>query len=105
MRFSAKEGLFKTMRNVGEAVNIEGSESEDYNYLISKAESEHLEPEAFAAVPIVIVDDVLYVIFIDNENRTYPIDDEVFRSIVGLTKQAALSLERNFYKAKLQPQA
>ena len=102
LSFSIKKGLFKNLRKNGKAVLVDSEESRDYKYLITEDEAERLKPKAFAVVPIIIIDEVNYAIFVDAPKNDHPIENEAFRSMISLTKQATLTLERNYFKANLK---
>jgi hypothetical protein len=104
LSFTAANGLFKHLRETSEVVSIVDENHEVYSALITPDEMFRLEPQAFAAFPIRILDEVKYVLFIDNHNRKIPINDEAIRSMTSLANQGALSLERNLFKARMNNQ-
>jgi len=104
LSFNAANGLFRHLRETGEVTSIVDENHEVYGTLITPDEMSRLEPQAFAAIPIRILDEVRYVLFIDNHNRKVPISDEAIRSMTSLTNQGALSLERSLYKTRIKNQ-
>ncbi len=99
--FSAKTGLFKEMREQGKAVSVGDENREHYESLITSDEGERLKPLAFITVPIKIMSEVRYVLFVDGPNKAVPIEDKALRSIVSLSHQCAITLERNLFMKKL----
>jgi len=100
--FSVKNGIFRHLYNNGKALLIDGKNSKDYEYLVTEDEAQRLELQAFAIIPIKILDKPKYAIFIDAPNRETPIDIEAFRSMISLSNQATLTLERNLFKEKIK---
>jgi len=104
LSFSIKNGIFRHLYNNGKALLIDGEDSKDYKYLVTEDETERLGPLAFAVIPINVLDKPQFAIFVDAPNREMPIDVEAFRSMISLTNQAILTLERNLFREKIEHQ-
>jgi hypothetical protein len=102
LNFSIKTGLFKYIKEKGDFISIVGDNLEIYGSLVTADEVKRLDLQAFAAIPIKILNEVQYVIITDSHDKNTPIDDETLRSIISLANQAAMSLERNLLRAMLE---
>lgn len=100
LNLSAKGGLFEHMRKTGRAVTFYKKSPE---FTMTKDERERLKVDCYAAVPIKILDDVQYVVLAAPPREGSAIDDDTLASIMSLTNQAGMVLERNLLKAKLMP--
>jgi hypothetical protein len=100
LSFSSRTGLFKNLKANGNPISIVSSDSEVYSDLVAPGEFDNLQTDAFAVIPLRVLDEVRYAIFVDATCRENAIDDEALRSIVSLANQGALSLERNIYKSR-----
>ncbi len=100
INLSAKGGLFEHMRKTGRAVTFYKKSPE---FTMTKDERDRLRVDCYAAVPIKILDDVQYVVLAAPPREGGAIDDDTLASIMSLTNQAGMVLERNLLKAKLMP--
>jgi len=98
MSFSARSGLFKHLREVGNPVSFV---NESREVPVTKDELSRLQTSVFIAVPIKIIDEVRFVVFADAPSRNEPINDDLMASVMSLTNQAGMVLERNLLRAKL----
>ncbi len=100
LSFSSRTGLFKNLHTSGNPISIVSHDSEVYSDLVAPGEFDDLQVDAFAVIPLKVLDEVRYAIFVDATCRTNAIDDETMRSIVSLANQGAMSLERNIFKSR-----
>jgi len=74
-------------------VNILDASADIYESMLNEAEKKALAAPAFCLFPIPIVDEVEYVVLVENpEGR--PIEDNKVRSVESFISQAAMALER-----------
>lgn len=102
--FSAKTGLFKELREKSKAISVDDENREQYESLITSDEAERLKPLAFVTVPIKVLGEVRYALYVDAPNKAVPIATDALRSMVSLVNQCAITLERNLFMAKLNMQ-
>ncbi|MEE9554977.1 MAG: HDOD domain-containing protein [candidate division Zixibacteria bacterium] len=102
--FSAQNGLFKEMREQGKAVSVGDENRELLESFENSNDGERLKPLAFVAIPIRILGDVRYVLFVDAPSKAIPVEKEAIRSMVSLASQCAITLERNLFMTKLNLQ-
>lgn len=102
LNFTGKEGLFQHLTTYKISLAVAEKSWESLGAIVSVEEAKRLEAGCFAAIPIMISDEVEYVVFMDAPNRTLPISEEVIRSIESLTGQAGLVLERNMLRAMIK---
>ncbi|MDH3889801.1 MAG: HDOD domain-containing protein [candidate division Zixibacteria bacterium] len=100
LNLSAKGGLFEHMRKAGRAVTFYKKSPE---FAMTKDEAHRLKVDCFAAVPLKILDDVQYVVLAAPPREGGAITDDTLASIMSLTNQAGMVLERNLLKAKMTP--
>ncbi|MEE8577791.1 MAG: HDOD domain-containing protein [candidate division Zixibacteria bacterium] len=100
LKFSAKVGLFKNMMETGEVLSVVGPSCEIYGSLLTDGDTADLEAEAFVAVPMKVLDKVQFTLFADYQDKARPMDDENLRSLISLTNQASLVLERNHLRKR-----
>lgn len=101
LKFSAKAGLFKHLKDKAKAITVVSDDQNVYGNLISREERELLEAHAFVAIPLKIAGEVQYVLFADAPRRETPIGAESLRSLISLANQGAMSLERDMLMQKL----
>ncbi|MCP4581275.1 MAG: HDOD domain-containing protein [candidate division Zixibacteria bacterium] len=102
MSFSIKDGMFEHILKTGSAISVVGEDFKMYGFKHTQDEIDLLAPRAFAIIPIKIINEVKYVLFIDAPDNEKPIDDNIFRSVVALTNQGAMTIERNLFREKLK---
>ncbi len=100
LKFSAREGLFHHIRDLKEPVSVVDANSNMYDDLQPIDPENTLEAEAFAAIPMLVMGSVRYVLFVDMHDRSFPIPDAHIRSMLAISKQGSLSLERLIYQMK-----
>ncbi len=100
LNLSAKSGLFEHLRKTGNAVTFYQTNPE---FQMTSDEIDRLKVDSFAAVPLRILDDVQFVVLAAPPRDAGAINDDTLASIMSLTNQAAMVLERNLLKAKLMP--
>ncbi|MCK4461024.1 MAG: HDOD domain-containing protein [candidate division Zixibacteria bacterium] len=100
LNLSAKGGLFEHLRKTGNAVTFYQTSPE---FQMTRDEIERLKVDSFAAVPLQILDDVQFVVLAAPPREAGAINDDTLASIISLTNQAGMVLERNLLKAKLMP--
>lgn len=101
LNFSAKEGLFRTLREGSRPVAVVDAASEIYGAMVTDDELARLEAESFAALPLKVLGEIRYVVFADARNRRKAIDDEALHSMMSLVNQGAMSLERHLFQKQL----
>jgi len=102
LSFTGKEGLFQHLVTYKTSLAVAEKSWESLGAIVTTEEAARLEVGCFAAIPILVSDEVQYVVFMDAPNRTLPISEEIMRSIESLTGQASLVLERNMLRAMIK---
>jgi HD-like signal output (HDOD) protein len=102
LRFDSESSLFRHLGETGQPLSVMGNNREAYGSVLDNNFVEKLQLESFAAIPLVVLDYLEFVILADPTDRGEPIDDELFRSMVSLANQGAMSLERLRLTRQLQ---
>ncbi|MCC6962229.1 MAG: HDOD domain-containing protein [candidate division Zixibacteria bacterium] len=74
--------------------NIVDADSEIYQEVIGAEERAVIGCCAFATLPVVVGENVEFVMIVNNPDPTEPVDDERLRTIASLINQAAMAIER-----------
>lgn len=98
LRFSARKGIFRYLHETGQPISTVSGVGD---ICMDTEEAMQLEARSYCAVPITVLDVVEYVLFADAPVRDDPIPDDTFRSIISLTRQSGMVLERMLLKAQL----
>lgn len=99
LALSTKAKLICRLREGGTPITILGSNETMYADLISAGDIDELEADAFFMVPMSVLGEMKYVIFCEASNPERPLADEAGRTIAALASQAAMAIERSYYKA------
>ena len=104
-RFGYDQGLFQTIMQTAHPLSVVGGNADAYAGVVDQHTVETLGVESFAVLPMVVLDNVEFVVIADPVDRDIPIDDELFRSMISLVNQGAMSLERIRLTSQLQSKA
>lgn len=74
--------------------NIVDADSEIYQEVVGAEERAMIGCCAFATLPVVVGENVEFVMIVNNPDPTEPVDDERLRTIASLINQAAMAIER-----------
>ncbi len=74
--------------------NIVDADSEIYQEVVGAEERAVIGCCAFATLPVVVGENVEFVMIVNNPDPTEPVDDERLRTIASLINQAAMAIER-----------
>lgn len=102
LSFSAKNGIFQQLADSGQSISVV---DQNCDKTMAGEEFARLEAQRFALVPIKVLDNVMYAIFVDSRNRSDSISVELLGSIESLAHQAEVILERNLLLEKLKNQS
>ncbi len=86
-------GAIVTCAAESKIVNILDTSAGIYESMLDGAEKDALNARAFCLFPVSIVDEVEYVVFVENADGQ-PVEDDKLRSVESFVNQAAMALER-----------
>jgi len=102
MSFSVSGGIFGHVRETKDALSVLNDDGNLYGPLVTREERRRLDAKSFAVIPIAVIGEVKFIVFVDHHDKEMAIDDSSLKSMEALTRQASMMLERNLFKAQIQ---